>query len=187
MMLFNNLPRIVVAGAMVLACVQSFGQETDKAARPALERELGRVEAGERPSLREAIDVLLPFEPADAKQGDDELRRLKVARYNAALSILEARLGQLVAPPQGDRDMDDVVERLCAAYRRAFDAALALRPGHDDRLALFRKYVDALTQLDATFVEYAKNSAASGVLPAHVDRVHYERLDAQVRLREAGD
>ncbi len=123
------------------------------------------------------LPEFLTLEPLEAKPDDSELRKLQVARYNAAAAELAARRAILHAgsPPLAGYDGPALME----SARRLHKARLALAAEASQRIRAHEQYVEFLKSWEDTVEDLVENGRTSTV-ELHLAR--YRRLDAEIDL-----
>ncbi len=129
-----------------------------------------------QPVIVEAQDpAVFSAEPRKPAPGADELQKLLIARNNAALIELQARGQELMA---GRVSVDEVVD----AAVRWRDSALELSEKPADQMVIHQQTLEVARYLD-TICDAKLNAGTIRV--ADVQKSHYFRLDAEIRLLKA--
>ncbi len=116
-------------------------------------------------------------EPRKSAPGDDDLRKLLVARYNAALAVVQARDQELST---GGRV--EVVAALSKAARHLLDAELELADNPAEQLLAYGRALKYARSVERMLE--ARREAGTATL-ADVERAHYHALDAEIQLLKA--
>jgi hypothetical protein len=141
------------------------------ASSPAAAQQSAAQSASHRHS-EEVLTNLLHYKPVAAIAGDDELHRLLIERYDAALSALHEYQQLFLAGVGGVSDV-------CASARIVCDAQLALVEAPDEQLQILRQNVAFAKSLERD----SKQGITSPVLmPAWSAQARELRLDAEIRL-----
>jgi hypothetical protein len=114
----------------------------------------------------------MSVEPRKTTPGDDELRKLLVARYNAALAELKIRTQELLT---GRLD----VVTLSEVARHLLDAELELATKPAEQLLAHERALEYAHSIED--IAQAKFQAGTAK-PADVERAHYYALDAEIQL-----
>jgi hypothetical protein len=132
--------------------------------------------AGEPPQPAEAqLPAILKVKALEPQPGDDELRKLLIARYNAAAAEMAARYKEFLAGKSIFEEMVDV-------GRRLVDSGLELSDKPAEQLALREKFFELALE-----VEKVQNArfAAGRIGAADLESARYLRLDAEVQVLKA--
>jgi hypothetical protein len=129
------------------------------------------------------VPLVLRRKPKEAKAGDDELRKLMIARYNIALLEAQKRFAAerwlVTYAAQGT---DQTVKRL-------FEAEFAIADDAKTRVAACADYLELAKFLEASVAEIVAAAVTENtVLYDHVadfERCRFLRADAEIRLLEA--
>jgi hypothetical protein len=126
-----------------------------------------------------AYPSVLKGKPREAKPEDDEVRKLMIARYNAALLEAQKRIDA-----DGEFAMKFAGGATDQCVTRLFEAELALAERPQDRVKAASHYLEV-----AKFMEgYMEILVKAGTRPkdaAGVETCKYLRADAEVRLAQA--
>jgi hypothetical protein len=130
--------------------------------------------------LSEKAQALINAKPLEPEAGDDDLRKLLKARYNAALSEVRNRYDALA---KGRGTLDPLFD----AGRRLFEAELDLYAKPAERITALEKLLEFVKEFE---VILERNLKAEIGTPADLDRLRFGRLTIEVALvkakREAG-
>src|SRR5262245_4878369 len=127
------------------------------------------------PAAEPQLPAILTLKPVKPAPGDDELRKLLIARYNAAVAEMEARVQEF-------RTGRGAVDDFLGVARRLLDSGLALSDNPAERLALREKFLAFAIELEK--MQKARFEAAR-IGPAELDSARYLRLDAEVQVLQA--
>lgn len=118
---------------------------------------------------------ILQAGPLQTKEGDNELRKLLVARYNAAVEEMEGEFQMFMAGRSP-------FQQLVGAARRLVDSGSELNEKHPDRLALLQQYVELLKVVEKEIQSAYDAGRASKI---ELPQVRYLRLDAEIEFLRA--
>jgi hypothetical protein len=116
--------------------------------------------------------AILSAKPLKAGPSDDELQKLLIDRYNAAISELEDRYNEFLAGHATLDLMEGVV-------RRVASSGVELKKKPEDRIALREQLLDFMKRMEE--IQKARFDAAR-IPQADVQRARYFRLDAEIQL-----
>jgi hypothetical protein len=121
------------------------------------------------------LPAILKAKAIEPQPGDDELRKLLIARHNSAVAEMAARYKEFTA---GRSTLDVLVE----VGRRLVDSGLELNDKPAEQLALREKFFDLAVE-----VEKVQNArfAAGRIGSGDLESAHYLRLDAEVQMVKA--
>jgi hypothetical protein len=155
----GNFSTLLFAGCILLAAAgSSAGQKADDEKKPAPEK----VDWETAPQRK-------------APPGADELHRLRIARYNAALEELQARDQELTFGTRSDTGL------VLSVGDRLREAALALSNTPAERILVLQQAVDYGKSIERMMD--AKMDAGTAKV-ADCAMARYWRLDAEIRLLE---
>src|SRR5262249_20172181 len=126
-------------------------------------------------SPEEKLPAILTPEPMKAAPGDDELRKLLIARYNAAVAEMQARYREFLA---GRSSLDSMIE----PARHLMDSQLEVTEKPADQIAVREKYLELMKGFEK--LQQARFEAAR-IPTSEVESARYLRLDAEVQLLKA--
>jgi hypothetical protein len=126
------------------------------------------------------VPEALRRKPMEAKAGDDELRKLMIARYNIALLAAQKRfaLGDFGRNP----------EPINLRAKRLFEAELALAVNAKARVVACERHLELAKFMEdslATVMRNVTDDDLSARVGADYESCRYLRVDAEVRLLEA--
>jgi hypothetical protein len=142
------------------------------ASSPAAAAPQSAAESVSRRRSEEVLNSVLRYKPVAAIAGDDELHRLLIERYDAALSALHEYQQLFVAGVGGVSDV-------CASARIVCDAQLALVETPDEQLQVLRQYVAFAKSVEK---DTKIGITAPALAPAWSAQARELRLDAEIRL-----
>ena len=129
-----------------------------------------------------------PPEPAEAQlpailkakalkpgPGDDELRKLLIARYNVAIAEMEVRLRELRAGKCLFDALADVAQRLV-------DSGIELSDKPTEQLTFREQFLELATEIER-IQKASFDSGRTG--QADLERARYLRLDAEIQVLKA--
>ena len=122
--------------------------------------------------VAEKIPALLLGKPLKPQPGDDELRKLVIARYNSAIAEGQARYKDFQAGRKQIGSLSDVLGRLAESGMEA-----TIKPA--DQIDFLGKYLEM-----ARAIEKAQQAQfdAGHVNAADFERAKYLRLNAEIQL-----
>jgi len=133
------------------------------------------VRSQQPPQDQEKLPSIFPAKPREPAAGDDELRKLLIARYNSAVNELKMRFQRYEF---GQSSLDFMLE----TARRVADSELELSDKPADQILVcqklfqFAKDVEKLTES-----QFRTGIAGTG----NVEFARYWRLDAEIKLLKA--
>jgi hypothetical protein len=119
------------------------------------------------------VPSLLSLQPRKPAPGDGELRRLLIARRNAAVAEMRILARDYGDPPRPDEN------GLTEAVYKVVISELDLAEGRADQVAVLEQYVDFLRSVEH-LVERQMRARTS--TPLALERARYQRLDAEIWL-----
>lgn len=120
-------------------------EEGDRAVRPIVKK---------RKKFETDFPAFFDAKPVEAQEGDDEMRRLLVARHNEAVAETRARIQAFQTGRQTFKSLNDACERLLASR-------FALEKDPPKRIALLEQYVGVMKMAE----EYAQLTLQNGSGP----------------------
>jgi hypothetical protein len=118
---------------------------------------------------------ILSYKPLKADPKDDELRKLQIERYNAALEELQALSQKVVNGSKSPGSYFD-------AGKRVVESGLEIYDKPQDRITLLTDYVELAKDTEKVF----KAQLEAGRMAADVyHQARYYRLDAEMQLLKA--
>ena len=123
----------------------------------------------------ELLPAVLKVKPLVAQGGDDQIRKLRIARYNAAISKARTRFAPEGLPLIYSVGVTD------QAVLRLFEAELALADNADKRMKACENCLEAAKYLEE-FVGKSVASGAKNTSTADLDACRYLRITAEIRL-----
>jgi hypothetical protein len=136
----------------------------------------GALEAAQSPTGEGKKSGWMSAEPRKTAPGDDNLRKLLVARYNAALAVVQAKEMEL------STGRIEVVAALAEAARHLLDAELELADNPAEQLLAYERALEYARSVERMLE--ARREAGTATL-ADVERAHYHALDAEIQLLKA--
>jgi hypothetical protein len=125
--------------------------------------------------VHDKLIALVNSEPLVPAAGADDLRKLQVARYNAALEMIKWRYKKY----QTDlRDVDDLHEQ----FTLLRDARLDLCTSPAERIAALEKFLEIAREYENNMAIAAKVDQWAN---ADLERAHYGRLGLEISLLKA--
>jgi hypothetical protein len=125
---------------------------------------------------------LSSYKPLKAVPKDDELRKLQVERYNAALEELQPLAQQVLKPPY---PIDFVVHpqiRLVECGKRVVESGLEVFDKPQDRITLLADYVELAKEAERVCkAQFDLGRLSEDVL----QHARYYRADAEIQLLKA--
>jgi len=119
---------------------------------------------------------ILTAKPIKTAENDDELRKLLIARYNAAVAEMQARYQQY------QNDPSVTGEAFYGVARRLGEAGMELRDKPADQVSM----CEELLELQKYFVKHAEAKFEAGLIGrADLERARYQRIDAEIHLLRA--
>jgi hypothetical protein len=119
--------------------------------------------------------AILKAKPLKPAPGDDELRKLLIARYNVAVAEMQARYAEIAA---GRANFDIAVE----AARHLVDSGIELTDKPAEQLAFREKFLELAKEVER-IIEAQVEAGKTGL--AELEKARYLRLDAQIQLLKA--
>jgi hypothetical protein len=116
--------------------------------------------------------AILKAKPLKPAPGDDELRKLLIARYNVAVAEMQARYAEISA---GRANCDIAVE----AARHLVDSGIELTDKPAEQLAFREKFLELAKEVER-IIEAQVEAGKTGV--GDLEKARYLRLDAEVQL-----
>jgi hypothetical protein len=133
----------------------------------------------ERPAEKLQLPALLRSGPLQPERQADELRKLLIARYNAAVAEMQMR--HKLFQTGNDKEFDP--EALSRAANRILRAALELAKSPQEKVRAYELHLE-LARF-AQDMEEARQRAGAGGSPIRVEVARYNRLDAEIKLLRA--
>jgi hypothetical protein len=127
------------------------------------------------PPKEAEVPAILKIKPLRPAPGDDELRKLLIARYNAAVAETRVHYRAFVAKRLTVADFADVA-------RHVVDSGLELSDKPADQVALRGQFLQLAKEIER--IEKERVDAGLDALPALLS-ARYVRLDAEVQLLKA--
>jgi hypothetical protein len=132
--------------------------------------------AGPQPDPpKEKIPALLESKPLTAGPKDDEMRKLLIARYNAALAEVKIVAGKVLA---GAVNFEQLVE----PSKRLVRAGVEVQDKPANQITFLEQYVELTKEFEKTAETLSKNGR---IPPNDLERTRYYRLDAEIQLLRA--
>jgi hypothetical protein len=122
--------------------------------------------------LNKKLPALLKAKPIEPAPGDDELRKLRIARFNAAAAETRARYEEY---QHSGGDITPVLE----AARRLVSSRLALDQRTADEIAFCEQFLELAREVEKI---YEHRFRAGTATKAMVELGRYHRLDAEIQL-----
>jgi hypothetical protein len=123
------------------------------------------------------LPAVLKVEPLVAKEKDEQHRKLRIARYNAALSEARKRF-----QPQAEiRPPGYTIGAIDQAVVRLFQAEFALAEDPQQCVKACENYVALAKHLEE-FVSQRVRAGQGGACDADIDTCRYLRIAAEIRL-----
>jgi hypothetical protein len=131
--------------------------------------------APQAPPAQEKLPSIIASKPLNSAPGDDELRKLLIARYNAAVAEMAARFKEFQA---GHCSLESMAD----AARHIVNSGLELSDKPAEQLELREKFLELEKEIEK--IAQARFEAGR-IPPADLERARYERLDAEVQVLKA--
>ena len=119
--------------------------------------------------------AILDVKPLKARDGDDELQKLLIERFNVAVTELQGRYQEFV---NGRATLESFGE----VARRLVNAELEVRTQSADQITALERYVDLMRHIEKRVEERQKAGVGTA---AEVAQARYARLDAEISLLRA--
>ena len=119
--------------------------------------------------------AILKAKPLKPAPGDDELRKLLIARYNAAVAEMELRYAEISA---GRATFEVAAE----AARHLVDSGIELTDKPAEQLAFREKYLELAKEVERIIKAQFE---AGRIGEADLAKARYLRLDAEVQMLKA--
>jgi hypothetical protein len=121
------------------------------------------------------VPAILKAKPRKSAAGDDELRKLVTARYNAAAAEMEIRLKEYL---EGRVPLESMVD----TARRVVESGLEVSDSAEEQQALREKFLELAVAIEKN----QKTRVDAGrISPGALEEARYLRLDAEVQLLRA--
>jgi hypothetical protein len=127
------------------------------------------------PPAEAPLPAILKAKPLKPGPGDDELRKLLIARYNTAVAEMAARYTEFLA---GRTPMEDFV----AVARRLVHSGVELSDKPADQLAFREQFLELAKEVERA--QQARHEAGR-ISVADLESARYLRLDAEVEVLKA--
>jgi hypothetical protein len=121
------------------------------------------------------LPAILTAKPLQAGPGDDDLRKLLIARYNAAVAEAAGRIQEFQT---GHCNL----EAMAGVARRLVDSGLELRDKAADQVTLREQFLELAKEIEKIV---QVRFEAGRISPADLELAHYERLDAEIQVLKA--
>jgi hypothetical protein len=126
-------------------------------------------------SPTEKSPKLLSYKPLEPKDGDDELRKLQIARYNEAIEEIKALRELVLIGSKRPGDLSDAGKRVCQSGSELYDDPM-------DRIRLLTDYVEFTKYTEKVFEALL---TAGRLAKANVIEARANRIEAEIELLKA--